>query len=76
MSVYTFVEAEKAGQDGNVAVACRLLEVSRAAYYEWSKHTPSRRRLSDKELAEAIERIYEILPPYLWCSPDRQGASG
>ena len=57
MSVYTFVEAEKAGQDGNVAVACRLLEVSRAAYYEWSKHTPSRRRLSDEELAEQVERI-------------------
>ena len=59
MSVYPFIEAEKAGQDGNVAVACRLLEVSRAAYYEWSKHTPSRRRLSDKELGEAIERIYK-----------------
>jgi transposase InsO family protein len=59
VSVYTFVEAEKAGQDGNVAMACRLLEVSRAAYYEWSKHIPSRRQLSDEELGEAIERIYK-----------------
>jgi len=59
VSVYTFVEAEKAEQDGNVAMACRLLEVSRAAYYEWSKHTPSNRQLSDDELGEQVERIYE-----------------
>ncbi len=59
MSVYPFVEAENAGQDGNVALACRLLEVSRSAYYEWSEHVPSRRQLSDEELGEKIEAAYK-----------------
>ena len=58
MSVYPFIEAEKAEPDGNVAMACRLLEVSRSAYYEWSVHTPSRRQLSDAELGEKIEQAY------------------
>ena len=38
MKLYPFIEAEKAEQDGNVAMACVLLKVSRSAYYEWSKH--------------------------------------
>jgi hypothetical protein len=58
VSVYPFIEAEKAEQDGNVAMACRLLEVSRAAYYEWSTHKPSHRKVSDDELAVKIEQIY------------------
>src|ERR1039458_3222532 len=57
--MYPFIEAEKAEQDGNVAMACRLLEVSRAAYYEWSKQVPSSRQLSDIELAERIEAIHK-----------------
>lgn len=57
MSVYPFIEAEKAGQ-GNVAKACCLLEVSRSAYYEWSKHIPSPRQLADDELGEKIEQIF------------------
>jgi hypothetical protein len=55
MNVYPFVEAEKAEQDGNVAMACVLLKVSRSAYYEWSKHIPSARDLSDAELGNRIE---------------------
>ena len=43
MNVYPFIEAEKVEQR-NVAKACALLEVSRSAFYEWSKHTPSRGR--------------------------------
>ena len=39
MSVFPFIEAEKAGQR-NVAKACCLLEVSRSAFYEWHKHVP------------------------------------
>jgi hypothetical protein len=58
VNLYPFIEAEKAEQDGNVAMACRLLEVSRAAYYEWSTHTPSRRKVSDDELAMKIEQVY------------------
>ncbi len=49
MSVYPFIEAEKAEQ-GNVAKACHLLEVSRSAFYEWSRDMPSRRQLDDEAL--------------------------
>ena len=59
MNVYPFVEAEKAEQDGNVAMACRLLEVSRTAYYEWSVKEPSARELSDAELFEKIIEIHK-----------------
>ena len=59
MNVYPFVEAEKAEQDGNVAMACRLLEVSRTAYYEWSAKEPSARELSDAELFEKITEIHK-----------------
>jgi transposase InsO family protein len=55
---YPFIEAEKAEQDGNVAMTCRLLEVSRAAYYEWSSTGPSARELSDGELTERIKQIH------------------
>jgi transposase InsO family protein len=57
MNVFPFVEAEQAGQ-GNVAKACCLLEVSRSAFYEWSKHIPSPRQLADDELGERIEQIH------------------
>jgi len=58
VSVFPFIEAEKA-EDGNVAMACRLLEVSRSAYYEWSRHVPSRRRLDDDQLGERIQSVYD-----------------
>jgi transposase InsO family protein len=57
MSVFPFVEAEKAEQ-GNVVKACQLLEVSRSAFYEWSKHDPSPRQVADEELGERIEQIH------------------
>jgi transposase InsO family protein len=59
MNVFPFVEAEKVEQR-NVAKACELLEVSRAAFYEWSKHLPSRRQLDDDQLGEEIQRIYDF----------------
>ena len=58
MNVFPFVEAEK-GEQGNVAKACELLEVSRSAFYEWSKHIPSPRQLADDELGERIEEIHK-----------------
>lgn len=58
MSVFPFIEAEKAGQR-NVAEACQLLEVSRSAFYDWSHHVPSARRVADGELTERIEAIHE-----------------
>ena len=57
MSVFPFIEAEKAEQ-GNVFKACALLEVSRSAFYEWHKHLPSARQLADDELGERIEAIH------------------
>ena len=57
MNVYPFIEAEKV-QQRNVAKACELLEVSRSAFYEWSKHVPSRREVSDAELGARIEQIH------------------
>lgn len=58
MSVYPFIEAEKAEQHDTVKRSCELLEVSRAAFYEWSKHTPTGRDLADDELGARIERIH------------------
>ncbi len=58
MSVFPFIEAEKAEQDGNVAKACQLLEVSRSAFYDWHQHRPSARQLADDALAERIEAIF------------------
>jgi transposase InsO family protein len=58
MNVYPFVEAEQAGQR-NVAKACALLAVSRAAYYQWSKHVPSARAREDQVLGHRIARIHD-----------------
>ncbi len=57
MSVFPFIEAEKC-QHRNVAKACALLEVSRSAYYDWSRHVPSARAVADDELGERIEAIH------------------
>lgn len=40
MTVYPFIKAERA-EKRNVKRACALLEVSRAAFYEWLSHIPS-----------------------------------
>jgi transposase InsO family protein len=58
VSVYPFIEAEKTEPEGNVAKACLLFEVSRSAYYEWSKGIPSKRDLSDTELSDKIVDIF------------------
>jgi transposase InsO family protein len=58
MNTFPFIEAEQAEQ-GNVAKACVLLEVSRSAYYDWHRHVPSARQLADAELAERIQAIYD-----------------
>ncbi len=48
MSAFPLVEAGKA-EGGNVARCCALLEVSRPAYHDRSKHRPSGRRPADEE---------------------------
>jgi len=56
VNVYPFIKAEKAEPTGNVALACRLLEVSRAAFY--AQLTPSARKVSDAELTERIRAVH------------------
>lgn len=56
MSRYRFIEAEKAHHA--VATICRVIKVSRAAYYVWSKHVPSARALADHALTEQIRAIH------------------
>ena len=57
MKVHPFVEAEKvAGHSVNNA--CRLLEVSRSAFYSRSSNPPSQRALTDAELLEQIRSIH------------------
>ena len=57
MSVYPFIEAEKAGRR-NVARACALLKVSRAAFYQHLTG-PSQRAQADAELAGQIQAVHE-----------------
>ncbi len=59
MSVWPFIEAERAEQSRSIKRACELLEVSRAAYYGWSKQVPSRRALAEDELAQRIQHVYD-----------------
>ena len=42
----------------DVAVACRVLEVSRSGYYEWRGRGPSPRDLADAYLANEIRDIH------------------
>jgi putative transposase len=42
----------------DVAVACRLLGVSRSGYYEWKGRPESARETRDRELLKLIERIH------------------
>jgi hypothetical protein len=52
-----FIEAEKAAGHG-VARACRLLKVSRAAYYQRRSGSPSSRAAADAVLAAKITEIH------------------
>lgn len=56
--MYRFVEAERDGER-SVNKACAVLEVSRAAYYEWSKQEPSAREREDQELTEKVRVIFK-----------------
>ena len=58
MSIYPFIEAEKA-QQRSVKRACELLEVSRAAYYAHRADVPSARQLADEELTERIRQVHQ-----------------
>ena len=57
MNVYPFIEAERA-ERRNVKRACALLEVSRAAFYEWVRHVASVRERADEKLLGKIKAVY------------------
>ena len=57
MTVYPFIEAEKAGRR-NVSRACALLKVSRAAFYAHLSG-PSQRERADAELTEQIRVVHD-----------------
>ncbi len=57
MTVYPFIEAEKAGRR-NVARACALLKVSRAAFYAHLAG-PSQRERADAELTQQIKAVHD-----------------
>ena len=49
---------ELAGDGFDVAVACRVLKVSRSGYYDWANRPPSARAVEDARLTETIRRIH------------------
>jgi putative transposase len=57
MTVDPFIEAEEVAGH-SVQNACRLLEVSKSAFYERRNGVPSRREVSDAELLEKISAIH------------------
>lgn len=57
MTVYPFIEAEKA-QRHNVKRACELLKVSRSAFYT-HRAGPSPRARQDAELTAQIEQVHD-----------------
>jgi transposase InsO family protein len=54
---FAFIAAEKAWAP--VAVACRVLEVSRSGFYAWEARGPSSRKADDEKLAVQIVAIHE-----------------
>ena len=56
MKVYLFIAAEKPAER-NVIRSCALLSVSRSAYYDWSKQTPSARARSDEKLRSQVNGL-------------------
>jgi putative transposase len=57
VTAYRMISAEKAS-GFPVSVACRLLGVSRSAFYDWERGAPSDRALTDAWLLEQISAIH------------------
>lgn len=67
MMSYAFIAAEKPAER-NVNHSCSLLEASRSAYYQWSKHKPSSHTVRDDELRTRIRSIHTESRPTYGCS--------
>ena len=57
MSVYRFIEAQKAHY--TVSLLARVLGVSRSGYYAWRARTPSDRATANTELTGRIREIHK-----------------
>lgn len=57
MSAFRFIAAEKANH--TVKTMCRVLGVSRAGFYAWSKRKPSIRAHEDEQLTHRIREIHK-----------------
>ena len=53
---YAFIRAEKARH--NIAILCRVLNVSRSGYYDWDKRKPSRRTRENASIVREIRQIH------------------
>src|SRR2546428_1591522 len=58
VNVYPFIEAERA-ERRHVKPACELLEVSRTAFYQWARHSPSHHDIDDRALRSRITEIHD-----------------
>lgn len=57
----TFRLVRELAADGiSVAVACRVLKVSRSGYYDWQARPPSARAVADAELTTTILAIHQM----------------
>jgi transposase InsO family protein len=57
----TFRLVRELTEDGvSVAVACRVLNVSRSGYHDWSTRPASARSLADAELSATIVAIHHV----------------
>ena len=57
----SFRLVQELAADGlHVAVACRVLAVSTAGYYEWRDRAPSARAVADRALGEQIAAIHAL----------------
>ena len=57
MSRYRFIEAER--RNHAVKTICRVIKVSRAAYYKWIKQPVCRRRCANVALLERIKKVHK-----------------
>jgi transposase InsO family protein len=61
MAIYSFIAEEQADPScvWSISEMCRVLEVSRSGFYDWSVREPSQRDRDDAMLAVEIEAIWE-----------------
>ena len=57
---YQYIQADTTGVTKEKL--CRLLEVSRSAYYDWTKRPPSGHELEDQAITREIVRLHERYP--------------